>query len=69
MFSICTNFITVSDNLYKVKRSFDEHRVPDVDMFKYWLGADTVFRKEGKLYFCERIEEAQIITEQPNTNE
>jgi hypothetical protein len=63
MFSLCTQFITVQDSLYKIERVFDEHRVPDVELFKYWLSAETVFRKDGKLYFCNKIEEAEIVNE------
>jgi len=63
MFSLCTQFITVQESLYKIERIFDEHRVPDVELFKYWLRAETVFRKDGKLYFCNKIEEAEIVNE------
>lgn len=63
MFSICTNYITVGDDLFQVKRVFSEDRVPDIELFRYWLDAETVFRKEGKLYFCNKIQEAEIINE------
>ena len=63
MFSICTNYLKIGEDLFQIKRSFKEDQVKDIEFLKYYLGADSVFRKEGILYFCLKIEEAEIINE------
>ena len=62
MFSICKNYIRVNDNLYEIKRAWPEERIKNVDMVKEWLNVDTVFRKDNVMYFCQLIEEAEIVT-------
>jgi hypothetical protein len=61
MLSICKNYISVNGSLYQIKRAWPEERIKNVDMVKDWLRTDTVFRKDNIMYFCQLIEEAEII--------
>ena len=55
--------VTYKDELYIVKRKFTEHKdFPTTEMREYLL-CDLVLRREGKLYFCEQIKQAEIIEE------
>lgn len=63
MFSICKNFIAVGPDLFLVKKIYEEQRIKNVDLVKEWLDADSIFRKDGNLYFCNKIQEAEIIND------
>lgn len=63
MFSICKNFIVVNGDLYHVKKIYEEIRIKDVDLVKDWLNVESVFRKDGKFYFCNLIPELEIIND------
>ena len=63
MFSIATNFIHVNDGLFRVIRTFKEEHVKNVDGLKELLHIDIVFRKDGLLYFCNNIQDLEIINE------
>ena len=63
MFNVSRTFLTVGEDLYEVLRSTDESQLPLADEWKKFLGADKVFRKEGRLYFCSLVEEAVIVDE------
>tara|TARA_R110000868_G_scaffold157467_2_gene384753 strand:+ start:241 stop:432 length:192 start_codon:yes stop_codon:yes gene_type:complete len=63
MFSIPTNFIKVNEGLYKVVRTFKEEHVKNVDGLKELLHIDIVFRKDGMLYFCDTVQDLEIINE------
>ena len=63
MFSIPTNFIRVNEGLYKVVRTFKEEHVKNVDGLKELLHIDIVFRKDGLLYFCNNVQDLEIINE------
>lgn len=62
MLSICKNYIKVNDSLYQIKRAWPEERIKNVDLIKEWLNTDTVFRRDNVMYFCQIVEEAQIVT-------
>lgn len=62
MLSICKNYIKVNDSLYQIKKAWPEERIKNVDLIKEWLNADTVFRRDNVMYFCQIVEEAQIVT-------
>jgi len=62
MLSICKNYIKVNDSLYQIKRAWPEERIKDVELIKQWLNTDTVFRRDNVMYFCQIVEEAQIVT-------
>ena len=52
------------DQLLIVKRRIREAHLkpdPDIEFLKKWAGADIVLRKEGFLYLCETIPDAEII--------
>lgn len=58
------NYIDYQDKKLIVKRTVREaHLKEDADLsiLKQWTNADTILRKDGFLYLCETIEEAQII--------
>jgi hypothetical protein len=61
MFQRCINFIKVNEDLFEVKRTYSEERVKDVMLLKEWLGVDAVFKKEGSLYFCNKIIELEVV--------
>ena len=61
MFSICQNYIKVNDDLFLIKRTFSEESVKNVELVKEWLEADAVYKKDAILYFCIKINEAEIL--------
>lgn len=61
MFSICKNFIEINGDLFLVKRTLAEDRVINIDLVKEFFNVETVYKKEGVLYFCNKIEELKII--------
>jgi len=53
--------ISYNDHLYEVVRKFKDHPdFPTTEAKDYYL-CETVLRKEGILYICRIIEEAQVI--------
>ncbi len=55
--------INYKGELYIVKRKFTDHPdFPSTEMKEHLL-CNLVLRKEGKLYFCEHIPDAEIIQE------
>jgi hypothetical protein len=61
MFQICKNFIKVNDELFQVVRTFPEERVKDFNLVKEWLGAESVFKRDGSLYFCIKIIDLEVV--------
>ena len=58
--------VSYKDELYIVKRKFTDHpKFPTKEMKEY-LRCDLTLRKLGKLYFCEIIQQAEIIEETKN---
>lgn len=66
---IVTEFLEWNENLYQVLRSIRESHNPNVDLWKEHLMADTVLRREDFLYFCRKVEDAQIIVEEETTTQ
>ena len=64
MFTITNNFIRINQDLFKVLKTFKEESVKSVDPIKEWLSAESVFKKDGVLYFCEKIQDLETITDQ-----
>ena len=58
-------FIRYNDNLYTLTKRYQEVSVkPDkIQELKELLNCDIVLRKDGWLLYCERVEEAEIVTE------
>ena len=52
------------DNAYQLVRILKENSLknPDMEILKEYFLCDTLLRKQGRLYFCRLIEEAEIIT-------
>jgi len=58
------NIVYNKDKAYQVIRVLKENSLknPDMEILKEYFLCDTLLRKQGKLYFCRLIEEAEIIT-------
>lgn len=63
MFSICSNYIKINDDLFLIKRTLKEEFMhgKELEPFKIWFGVDAVFKKDGLLYFCIKINELEVI--------
>jgi hypothetical protein len=57
------HFVKFNDKLLRVLRYYPDDRVRNADEIKKWLKADIAVRKEGITYFCEEIQEAEIVPE------
>ena len=66
MHSIRKDLIPWEGKLVEVKRDFWIKRVKDVEAIKKWLNADVLLQRDGKYYFCETIQEAEVIEEFTN---
>ena len=50
-----------------IKRTFKEHQLNpnfDTNIMKQWTMSDTLLKKDGWLYCCETIQDAEIISEE-----
>jgi len=54
-------FIRHNNQLLVIIRTVNEAFNPNISAWKEFLGADVVLRKEGYLYFCELIPEAEDV--------
>jgi hypothetical protein len=65
MFSIVKQVINWNGDLYIIKRSLKEDRLPEnlIQEFREFVLADAVVKKDGILHFIQKIDEAQIVTE------
>ena len=63
MFSLCTNFIKVNEDLFQIKRVFKEEFMEgkDLEPLKIWFGVDAVFKKDNLLYFCIKIIDLEVV--------
>jgi hypothetical protein len=55
-------FLNFNNNLYVIKRMLREEDGPVIETWKEHLGADTVLRKDGILYFLELVPDLEIET-------
>ena len=58
--------IRYQDKLLLIKRTIIESKVkPDFDnqTMKEWTNSDIILRKDGLLYMCQEISDAEIISE------
>lgn len=60
MFSIHRDFIHFENRIVEVIRFFIEDHVKDVEGLKKYLQADTVLRKDNRLYFCVSVTEVEF---------
>jgi hypothetical protein len=63
-FEMTRGFLEISGNLFEVIREIRETDDINIEEWKSRLGAETVFRKDGNLYFAVQVQEAQIVTEE-----
>jgi hypothetical protein len=63
MIPINHEFIRYNDKLYDIKRKYPEARVraDKIDDLRQALSCDITLKKEGNLYFCVQIQEAEIV--------
>ena len=61
MTSLIKQFITFNGRLYLIRKIIKEEHKPIIDVWKEHLRADTVFKKDGLLYFVEIVEDLEII--------
>lgn len=62
--TLSRQFISIEDELYEIIHTINEEKKPKIEMWKELLECEKVFRKEGFLFFCRKVEEAQIVTEE-----
>ena len=58
-------FVRFHDKLLRIIRFYPDDRIKNVDAIKKWLNADIAIRKEGITYFCEDIQDAEIVPDVP----
>lgn len=61
MISKSRKFIHFSDGVYEVRYIFSELSIHSISELQFFLGCDIALRKEGKVYFCEKVQEAEIV--------
>ena len=63
MFQLHRNFIDINGDLFEVKKILREEFVngKNLEDFKIWYGVEGVFKKDGLLYFCVKINELEIV--------
>ena len=67
-FNIVRTLMEVQGDLYEIiKQVSEEKKGPPPEIWKKFLGADKIFRKDGVLFFVKQIEEAVIVTDEPET--
>jgi hypothetical protein len=64
IFSIKREFIRFDDKLFEVVRSFREDHIKDVEAVKQHYECTMVLRKNGFMYFCTEVTEAEIVEEE-----
>ncbi len=57
------DIISYNDHLYEVVRKFKDHPDFPTTEAKEYYHCETVLRKDGILYICRIIEDAQVIEE------
>jgi hypothetical protein len=58
--------IRVNDDLFLIKRTTGEYYEKFASLWNEMSAEHKTFKKDGRMYFCERIEEAQIIEDSIN---
>ena len=63
MFQLHRNFIKINDDLFEVKKTLKEEFMDgkNLEDFKIWYGVEAVYKKDGLLYFCVKINELEIV--------
>jgi hypothetical protein len=55
------HLLNFDDRIFKLKKKIREDLNPIIDSWKEELHADTVLRKDGFFWFCEQIQDVEII--------
>ena len=62
----------IQNSLYVILRRIREEYVKEVEYWEIKLNSDKIFKKDGIYYFCEAVDEAEIIKdgliEEPSKN-
>tara|TARA_R100000234_G_C4941584_1_gene153204 strand:+ start:419 stop:625 length:207 start_codon:yes stop_codon:yes gene_type:complete len=61
------NYIDYNGKLLIIKRAIKEHLLKpnfDTNIMKQWTNSDILLKKDGVLYCCETIQDAEIISEE-----
>lgn len=63
MFTVTKQFIEWDGSLCWIKRQIKEENInPDlIHEYKEYLGADTVLKKNGYLFYVMKVDEAEVI--------
>lgn len=63
MFTITRQFIDWEGSLYWIKRQIKEENINSdlIHEFKEYLGADTVLKKNGHLFYVMKVDEAEVV--------
>lgn len=64
MFTQAKQFLKINEDVFLIKRLFKEEDIKNIDPIKEWTESDHVFKKDGILYFCEKIQELEEIIEE-----
>jgi hypothetical protein len=62
-FSVNKYFIRFQDKLYIAKYHYPEHQIKDVNGLKEYYNASISLRKDGRIFFCDEVEDVEEITE------
>ena len=56
VFNICKQVIQMGSELFLVKRVLRESEKFDIELLKQWFDTEVVLRKDGLLFFVNKIE-------------
>ena len=56
-------FVNFQDRIFLIKKIIKEEHLPNIEVWKEHLMADTVLKKDGLLYFLEIVPDLDIITD------
>lgn len=64
MFTVARQFVDWEDSLYWVKRQIKETSIKEelIHEYKEYIGADTVLRKNGYLFYVMKVDEAEVLS-------
>lgn len=68
-FTLNNHFVRFQDKLYIVKHHFPEHQIQDVNGLKEYYNSSISLRKDGRIFFCDEIEDVEEIVEETITAE
>ena len=61
MFSISRKFIHFSDSAYEIQYVFHDDSISSISELQSFLGCDIALRKDARIYFCTKVQEAEIV--------